>query len=133
MALRKSVGHSCRAASVLLVERDGVTRDRLNRALLSDGYSVVAVSHPRMALEASTVRKFNAAVVDVALPEYDGFALMEQLRRRASDLNVILITGDPDAPTESEARSLGAAAYLRLPCQLRRIESAVQSVLSDVG
>lgn len=133
MAPREFFTPSDHAPSVLLVERDGATRDRLNRALLDDGYSVVAVSHPRLALEASTVRQFSAAVVDVALPEYDGFALMEQLQLRAADLHVILITGDPDAPTESEARSLGAAAYLRLPCQLHRIENAVQDVIADVG
>ena len=57
--------------SVLLVERDGDTRDRLNKALLRDGYVVVAVSHPRLALEASAVHQFSAAVVDVALPEVD--------------------------------------------------------------
>jgi serine phosphatase RsbU (regulator of sigma subunit) len=73
--------------------------------ILSSRYDVRAVRLPSAALDAAAGASFDVAILDVRMPEMDGFALMARLGELQPDLDVIMMTGSTD---ERDARLIRA-------------------------
>jgi sigma-B regulation protein RsbU (phosphoserine phosphatase) len=73
--------------------------------ILSSRYDVRAVRLPSAALDAASAGSFDVAILDVRMPEMDGFALMARLGELQPDLDVIMMTGSTD---ERDARLIRA-------------------------
>ena len=67
--------------SVLLVEDDDVTREMVNAMLSKDGWNVVQATNGREALEAVGQRRPDAILLDLMMPEMDGFEFAAALHR----------------------------------------------------
>lgn len=78
--------------SLLIVESDRERLSDLTRRFAQQGYAVIPVHHPRMALAAASSRNFGVAVVDAELPEMDGAELMRKLLLRVNGLQGVLLT-----------------------------------------
>jgi len=98
---------------VLVVDDDPVLRDLLRRMLEREGYSVVEAGNGRAALEEVRARAVGAVLLDLMMPEMDGFEFLEELRRDGErrDVSVIVIT----------ARELTAEDHRRLNGSVERI------------
>jgi sigma-B regulation protein RsbU (phosphoserine phosphatase) len=91
--------------SRILVVDDEPGMLRTIERILSTRYDVRAVRLPSAALDAADVGTFDVAILDVRMPEMDGFALMARLGERQPDLDVIVMTGSTD---ERDARLIRA-------------------------
>jgi DNA-binding NtrC family response regulator len=111
--------------SLLIVEDDRDQLVMLIRLFLQAGYDVVAVHHPRLALEAATFRSFHVALLDQGLPEVEGMQLLERLRKLQHGLQIVLLTGQSDPDFKRLAEDGGVFACLAKPCKVRQIEDAV--------
>jgi DNA-binding NtrC family response regulator len=109
--------------SILIVEDDLEQLDVLTRRFIQAGYQVVAVHHPRQALEAVSFRPFQVALLEASLPEIDGLDLMKRLKRMQHDMQVIILAGGDYSIRR--ARSEGALYCVRKPCQLQLLDSLV--------
>jgi len=89
----------------ILVVDDEPGMLRMIERILSNKYDVRAARLPGAALEAATAGSFDAAIIDVRMPEMDGFALMARLGELQPDLDVIMMTGSTD---ERDARLIRA-------------------------
>ena len=89
----------------ILVVDDEPGMLRMIERILSNKYDVRAVRLPGAALEAAGERSFDAAILDVRMPEMDGFTLMARLGELQPDLDVIMMTGSTD---ERDARLIRA-------------------------
>jgi sigma-B regulation protein RsbU (phosphoserine phosphatase) len=89
----------------ILVVDDEPGMLRTIERILSTRYDVRAVRLPSAALEAATGSSFDVAILDVRMPEMDGFALMARLGELDPDLDVIMMTGSTD---ERDARLIRA-------------------------
>jgi sigma-B regulation protein RsbU (phosphoserine phosphatase) len=89
----------------ILVVDDEPGMLRTLERILSTRYDVRAVRLPSAALEAATGSSFDVAILDVRMPEMDGFALMARLGELDPDLDVIMMTGSTD---ERDARLIRA-------------------------
>ena len=111
--------------SLLIIEDDRDQRDILSRRFIRAGYEVVAVHHPRLALEAATFRSFQVALLDQCLPEMEGLELARRLRGLHRRLQVVLMTGQSDPAFKSLASKAGIYVCLEKPCKAPQIEDAV--------
>lgn len=109
--------------SILIVEDDPEQLDELTGWFIQAGYRVVAVHHPRQALEAASFRPFQVALLDTRLPEIDGMDLMKRLKRMQHDMQVIILGGGDYSL--QRARSKGALYCVSKPCPLPLLESLV--------
>ena len=91
--------------SRILVVDDEPGMLRTIERILSTRYDVRAVRLPSAALDAADAGTFDVAILDVRMPEMDGFALMARLGERQPDLDVIMMTGSTD---ERDARLIRA-------------------------
>ena len=89
----------------ILVVDDEPGMLRTIERILSTQYDVRAVRLPSQALAAADAERFDIAVLDVRMPEMDGFALMARLGVAQPDLDVIVMTGSTD---ERDARLIRA-------------------------
>jgi PAS domain S-box-containing protein len=82
------------AHHVLLVEDDGDVRRVLRRTLESEGWAVAEAEHGRVALERMAQRVPDLVLLDLMMPEMNGFEFLEALRERAAwrDVPVVVIT-----------------------------------------
>ena len=89
----------------ILVVDDEPGMLRMIDRILSNRYDVRAVRLPTAALDAASGGGFDVAILDVRMPEMDGFALMARLGELQPDLDVIMMTGSTD---ERDARLIRA-------------------------
>lgn len=105
---------SRRAFQVLVVDDDAAKRYALSRALRVAGFLVTEAAHGADALTA--VAGCAAAVLDVYLPDMDGFALCRQMRQTHPALAIVQVSSVlVEEPYRQAGREAGADAYLSEP------------------
>lgn len=99
--------------SVLVVDDDATFR-RLVGGLLGDlGHVVIGeAASVEEALARAVELHPDIALVDIGLPDGDGFALTRQLRALPWSLSVVLVSTDGDGASGPAARSAGACGFL---------------------
>ena len=101
------------APSVLVVDDDPVFRDLARRVLAAEGFVVVAEAESlETALDAAAARRPDAALVDVGLPDGDGFTLAARLSALSWHPRVVLTSTDADAASPEDLRRSGAGAFV---------------------
>jgi DNA-binding NarL/FixJ family response regulator len=81
------------------------------------------------ALQALAARRFDLAIVDVGLPETDGFSLLRLIAAGHPDLPQILISGRSDAAVRVRARTCGARGFIAKTMPPDGIVAAIEAVL----
>jgi len=116
---------------VLLVDDDAAVRAALSDALSASGFVVDAADCAAAAL--AMVGKSNPGVVvsDVRMPDLSGLDLLRELRTRAPDVDVILMTAFDDMPTVVDAMKQGAAEFLVKPLDLDDLQRTLERVFAD--
>jgi len=115
---------------VLLVDDDAAVRNALRRVLEHRGYRVFACSSGGEALERLAAGGYDAMVSDVRMPGMSGLKLLRAVREHDLDLPVILVTGNPDLASATEAVEYGAFQYLIKPVESDRLDEAVDRAAS---
>jgi CheY-like chemotaxis protein len=99
--------------SVLVVDDDVSFRDLLSRIVTGWGHHVVGeAGSVREALERARELRPDTALVDIGLPDGDGFALTEALCALPWPLRIVLISSDSDPANGPAAVRAGATAFL---------------------
>src|SRR5689334_591836 len=104
-------------ASLLVVDDNKVNRLLLARSLELQGHHVTTAENGRVALELLRSRTFDLVLLDMEMPELDGFQVLEQLTadRGLRDLPVIVTTSLEGLPHVVRCIELGAEDYLSKP------------------
>ena len=103
---------ACAAPVVLLVDDEELTRQFYGDLLVESGFRVVAVDNGVEALAALSQHPFEAVVLDIMMPELSGLEALEQIRRIAPDLPVIILTAHPSSQNAIVALKLGAFDFI---------------------
>ena len=97
-------------------------------AVLGDDYSLVMVDNVPDAL--TLLRKHNPRLLflDIKIPKFDGFYVLDWLRQEGLTTAVVVVTGLPQDHYEALARQYGVYRYLRKPLDVDEIETITQRV-----
>ena len=101
--------------TIFVVDDDEAVRNSTAMLLAAGGFTVQAFATGAEFLTACNGHGVGCAVIDIHMPEMDGFAVVEALRARKAAVSVILITGHRDAAVEGRARELDVAPVLEKP------------------
>ena len=120
------------ATRVLVVEDDPTIRQLVAYALSDEGYEVEEAANGRAALERVERRHPDLIILDMKMPEMDGweFALLYRARY-AQRVPIIVLTAARDAAQRSE--DIGAESYVAKPFDLEDLIGHVQAIMSPVG
>ena len=98
--------------SVLVVDDDASFRDLAARVLTSWGHVVIGeAASIEEALACAAELRPDTALVDIGLPDGDGFSLTQQLRALPWPPRVVLISSDSDRANAPAARRAGACGF----------------------
>jgi DNA-binding NtrC family response regulator len=100
---------------VLVVDDETNLRAVLRGLLERDGYAVDEASDGRAALEKARTKSYAAVLTDLRMPEMDGAALLDALRRDHPELPVVLLTAHGTVQTAVDAMRRGAFDFLTKP------------------
>ena len=100
---------------ILVVDDEECVRRSLVRALHDGARHVETADDGRVALTALGREPFDVVLLDLRMPEMDGVAVLEAIKRQWPDTEVIVITGYPELETAKRAMRLGAYDFLAKP------------------
>jgi EAL domain-containing protein (putative c-di-GMP-specific phosphodiesterase class I) len=110
--------------TILLVEDDEAVRQVYSRLLGRDGFSVLHAQNGVEAMALFAREEVDLVLSDIGMPDMNGVELLKALRLVDLDVPVILMTGNPQLDSATEAIALGALRYLTKPVdghELRRV------------
>ena len=110
---------------LLLVEDEPLTRDMLRVALADCGAAVRTAGSVDEALRAFDEEPPHAVVTDIAMPDQDGFTLLQQLRTRGARIPVIAVSALVRADEKTRIMMAGFDDYLQKPVHPARLAAAV--------
>jgi len=113
---------------ILVVDDEPMVREVLVGYLKRDGYSVDEAANGQQALDLAAANKPDLILLDVMLPEVDGFAVLTRIRQ-TSTVPVILLTARSDEPDRIVGLELGADDYVVKPFSPREVMARVRSVM----
>ena len=114
--------------SVLIVEDDPQARDMLRRALAREGWQVLEAENGRLALERLNGQVPALILLDLMMPEMDGFEFMQKLRQRPDCRRVPVVVITAKDITEQDRRRLnGEVARI-----LRKSNLSIRELVAEV-
>lgn len=113
---------------VLIVEDDPATRDTLTRGLIEELFQVEAVATGAQAEAIAKDNAFDVIVLDVILPDHDGFTVCRRLRARGIDTPILLLTGRHALDDRVRGLDAGGDDYLAKPFEFRELLARIRAL-----
>jgi CheY-like chemotaxis protein/HPt (histidine-containing phosphotransfer) domain-containing protein len=128
---QESAGNALACARVLSIEDDPALGEILSIALLEDNLLLHRVKDGQEALEVLAREKFSLLLLDLGLPEKDGFEVLKELRNDAAvqQIPVIVLTAWQSTQDKLRGFELGAVDYVTKPFELAELRARVRAVL----
>ena len=120
------------AGTVLVVDDEDIVREVVCTYLEREGYSTLQASAGRAAVALIESEQPDLIVLDVMLPEIDGYSILAELRKR-DDIPVILLTARTEETDRVLGLELGADDYVVKPFSPRELAARVRTVLRRAG
>ena len=114
--------------TILVVEDEPALRDTLSYNLKKDGFTVEVVGDGRSALNTARALKPDLIVLDLMLPEIDGFEVCRILRREMTT-PILMLTARDDEIDRVVGLEVGADDYLTKPFSMRELMARVKAQL----
>ena len=118
---------------LLLVDDEENLRSMLDAALRHSGFDVVPVGNGREALDAVKAERPDLIVLDVMLPDIDGFEVCRRLRTAGDRTPVLFLTARDATEDTVRGLTLGGDDYLVKPFSLEELVARIGSVLRRTG
>ena len=123
-------GKEFKRARLLVVDDESGIRDIFVHLIGGLGHEVVTAARGSEALKRAQDGLFDVVFCDMMMPGMNGFEVLNGLRRSHENLPVVIMTGCSTAGCESEARMLGAFAFLKKPFDLGEISGLIDLALA---
>jgi DNA-binding response OmpR family regulator len=114
--------------TILVVEDEPALRDTLSYNLKKDGFTVESVGDGRAALDSARNLKPDLIILDIMLPELDGFEVARILRKEMTT-PILMLTARDDEIDRVVGLEVGADDYLTKPFSMRELMARVKAQL----
>jgi DNA-binding NtrC family response regulator len=117
--------------SILIVDDNAANRDLLSRQLGRQGHDVTTAEDGRQALELMRANPFDLLLLDIMMPEMDGYEVLEHLKSDATleDVPVVVISALEEMESVARCIRMGAEDYLLKPFNPVLLEARIRTCL----
>lgn len=115
---------------VLIIDDNEDITDMISMYLETKGVTCRVANRGRDGLQLIRSEQFDTILMDVAMPEFSGYDILDQLRKDGSmdGKNIIIYTASSMSDSEKDKlRAMGARAFLKKPTSIDDILAAVNS------
>ena len=131
-AAASPLGEARPAGTALVVEDEDSIAALVQSYLERDGFNVVRAGCGADALRTIDSRPVRVVVLDVGLPDVDGFTVCRRIRSRPSHVPILMLTARDEEPDRVTGLELGADDYVTKPFSPRELVARVRAVLRRV-
>ena len=114
---------------ILVVEDDMEMRELLDEYLGDNGFTVESVGTGKEALEKFRSSKPQLVLLDVVLPDMNGFEVCKKMKALSKTVKIIVYTGKVDAVDAAQARKAGADDFVVKTQDLSYVIESVRNLL----
>ncbi len=114
---------------ILIAEDEAISLKHLTYALEKEGYAVTGAKDGMEAFSLYEKNAFDIVVADIKMPGMDGLTLLEKIKEKDPDMDVIIITGFGSIESAVEAMKKGASEYITKPFNLDELHIKIAKVL----
>ena len=115
----------------MVLDDDHVFRKNLCKALLGRGYEVFPAEKPSDALRLASESSFDAAFIDMNMPEMNGIEVLKELKEIQPSVMGIILTGYGSIPDAVTAIKTGGYHYLTKPSDMAEIEKILKTASEE--
>ncbi|MFW6134768.1 MAG: response regulator [Elusimicrobiota bacterium] len=121
-------GRGKESPSVLIVDDETLTRDMLNSVLSEAGYEVKTASDGEEALKEMTGDNYNVILLDVKLPDTNGFDLCEKIKKMEPDVGVVMMTAYERDEKIKETANKGGYNIVFKPFDMDKLLNIIRNI-----
>lgn len=111
---------------VLLVDDEEDFLEAMTERMRVRGISMKTTTSPSEALRIAREEPLDAVILDLMMPETNGFEVLKELKRIKPGLRVILLTGYATEETRVKAKRLGAVDLVEKPADIRTLTDKIR-------
>ncbi len=119
-------------ANILVIDDDESIVETLDLYLSEEGYSVRTALTGTDGLNEYVREPSDVVILDIRLPDVDGFSVLEDLKEENENVKVIMITAFHDMETTINAMKGGAFDYIHKPINVDELDIAIKKALKSV-
>ncbi len=114
--------------NILVIDDDTELNSLLSEYLSNNGFSVLTAEHPETGLDHLRRQVPDAVILDIMLPDMDGFSVCREIRK-ISTVPVLMLTAKGDVQDRIVGLEIGADDYLPKPFEPRELLARLRSIL----
>ena len=114
---------------ILVVDDEDALRTVLSAELEGEGYQVNTAADGDEAIKIIGAQQFHLILLDIKMPNVDGFEVLKFVKQHQPATKVIMLTGFADLKNAIESKKLGAEDFVSKPYDLVDLLTTVERVL----
>ncbi len=114
---------------ILIVDDEEDLREILRYNLAKDGYGVLEAEDGNQALQILEQETVDLIILDIMMPDKDGYEVCREIQRRQLDIPIIFLTAKDSEFDEVLGLELGADDYIKKPFSVKALVSRIRTVL----
>jgi DNA-binding response OmpR family regulator len=116
-------------SKIMIVDDDGYIRELVCALLQGSGFEVCEASDGREALKKMTADNPDLAIIDIMMPNMDGYELCRHMRKYYENMPILMLTAKSDLSQKVKGFELGADDYLTKPFEGDELVVRVKALL----
>ena len=117
--------------SILIVDDNEDLRFSLSNAVKKEGYTVATAASGQSALDTLSTSIIDLVFLDIGLPDIHGIDLINDLRKKAPDVSIVMLTGMDSARSAVESLKAGASDYIVKPFDMLEFKSVMHRLMQS--
>ena len=117
-------------ARILIVDDSWFARSAIGKILKADGHEVLEAANGHEAVKMAVSNSPDCIVLDLLMPEMDGFEVLKALKAKGSTIPVVVLTSDIQETTREECIRLGAVGFINKPPKNGELDSVIREVIA---
>jgi CheY-like chemotaxis protein len=116
---------------ILVVDDESSLRATLSAQLKGEGYSVSSAEDGHIAIEMLHSQYFDLILLDLKMPNVDGYEVLSYVKKKHPTTKVIILTGYADLKNALDSKGLGADCFVGKPFDRADLFSTIERVLGN--
>lgn len=116
---------------ILIIDDSLFQRRIISAPLKAEGYEVLEAVNGKDGLEKIIIEKPDLILLDILMPEKDGFEVLKELQEAQNTIPVIMLTSDVQDSTREECLKHGAKAFVNKPVKSEDLIPIIRSSLGE--
>lgn len=118
-------------ATLLIVDDAAFSRRMMRKFLEMDGYEILEAATGREGLAKVQAHQPDCILVDLLMPDINGFEFLQVLQKQNSTIPKIVISADIQESSRQQALALGATQFLSKPVKEQEVRQVVRQVFTQ--